>query len=83
MKGETKKQSTNAAESVIGKQLIQQEQTLSVDVMYVEGIPSLIGLASPLDLTMAVSLLGVDSLQGSRSANTIKNGILGFISTLA
>jgi hypothetical protein len=83
LKGKTKKHSTNAAETEIGKQLIQQEQTLSVDVMYVEGVPSLIGLASPLDLTMAVSLLGVDSLQGSRSASTIKDGILGFISTLA
>ena len=45
--------------------------------MFVEGIPSLIGL------TMAVSLLTLDSLKGSRSAVAIKKGILGFIATLA
>ena len=48
-----------------------------------EGVPSLIGLATPLDLTMAVSLLTLDSLKGSRSASAIKKGILGFVSTLA
>ena len=51
--------------------------------MYVEGIPSLIGLATPLDLMMAVSLLTLDSIHGSRSASIIRDGILGFISTLA
>lgn len=51
--------------------------------MFVEGIPSLIGLATPLDLTMAVSLLTLNSLKGSRSASVIKKGILGFIATLA
>ena len=48
-----------------------------------EGIPSLIGLATPLDLTMAVSLLTLDSIHGSRGASVIRDGILGFISTLA
>ena len=83
LKGKTKKRVTYAADTEIGKQLVQQEQILAVDIMYVEGIPSLIGLASPLDLTMAVSLLAFDSIYGSRSAGVVKEGILGFISTLA
>jgi hypothetical protein len=49
--------------------------------MYVEGIPSLIGLA--LDLTMAVSLLVLDSTRGSRSVSILRDGILSFISMLA
>lgn len=66
LKGKTKKQATNVPDSEIGRRIIQKKQTLSVDVMFVEGIPSLIGLATPLDLTMLVSLLTADSLQGSR-----------------
>lgn len=83
LKGKSKKRPTNIAELNISRQLVQQEQILSVDVMYVEGIPSLIGLATPLDLTMAVSLLTLGSIHGSRAAGIIKHGIFGFVSTLA
>ena len=83
MKGKMKKQASRIADINIGTQLIQQEQILSVDIMYVEGIPSLIGLATPLDLTMAVSLLALDSNRGSRSVGIIRDGILSFISMLA
>ena len=83
LKGKTEKRTTFAADITIGPKLVQQEQILSVDFMFVEGIPSLIGLTTPLDLTMAVSLLTLESLMGSRSASTTKKGILGFIATLA
>ena len=83
LKGKTKKRATNVADTNIDKLLVQQEQILSVDILYVEGVPSLIGLASPLDLTMAVSLFALNSMQGPRSASVIKNGIMGFVSTLA
>ena len=83
MKGRTKKRATNVADIEITRQLVQQEQILSVDIMYVEGIPSLIGLATPLDLTMAVSLLALDSISGSRSVSFIRDGILGFVSMLS
>ena len=73
LKGTTKKQSSKIADIHISKLTLQQEQILSVDVIYVEGVPSLIGLATPLDLTVAVSLL---------STSIIRDGILGFISTL-
>ena len=83
LKGKTKKLSSKIADTHISKPTLQQEQILSVDVMYVEGVPSLIGLATPLDLTMAVSLLSLDSTHGSRSTSIIRDGILGFISTLS
>ena len=51
--------------------------------MFVDGVPSLIGFATPLDLTMAVTLSSYDSAQGPRSAIVIKKGIDGFVSTLA
>ena len=82
-KGKSKKYTTKVAEIDITRRLIQQEQILSVDIIYVEGIPSLIGLATPLDLTITVSLLTLDSIHGSRSTSIIRDGILGFISILA
>ena len=83
LKGKTVKHASKIPDIAIGKILVQQEQILSVDIMYVEGLPSLIGLASPLGLTMAVSLMSFDTLQSSRSAAVVKNGIDSFISTLA
>ena len=52
LKGKTK-QSSKIADIHISKPTLQQEQIVSVEVMYAEGVPSLIGLATPLDLTMA------------------------------
>ena len=46
MKGKTKKRPTAAADMTIGSQLIQQERILSIDIMFVDGTQSLIGLAS-------------------------------------
>ena len=83
IKGKTTKTTTKVADITIGSAVVQQEQILSVDIMYVEGVASLIGLATPLELTMAVSLLSFDTLQSSRSAAVVKKGLDGFISTLA
>lgn len=74
---------TTIADSSIGAARVQVEQVLSVDVMFFEGVPSLVGLATPLDLTMAVTLLAFDSVQGPRSAVVVKKGIEGFVATLA
>ena len=59
LKGKTTKRATKVADISIGA-AVEQQQILSVDIMYVEGVASLIGLATPLDLTMAVSLLSFD-----------------------
>lgn len=56
LKGKTKKTASTIADLTIGAATIQAEQILSVDIMFVEGVPSLIGLATPLDLTMATTL---------------------------
>ena len=83
LKGKTTKKATTVADITVGAAIVQQEQVLSVDIMFVDGIASLIGLAIPLDLTMAVSLLSFDTLQSSRSAVAVKKGLEGFISTLS
>lgn len=82
MKGKTKKRVSISADISVGSATVQAEQVLSIDVMFVEGVPSLIGLATPLDLTMAVTLSAFDSTQGPRWAVVEKKVIEGFIATL-
>lgn len=73
---------TRPADATIGARLVQV-QTLQVDVMIVEGVPSLIGFTLPLDLILCKSLHDFDSNKPSRAASTIKDGIDGLVLTLA
>ena len=61
---------------------MQVEQTLAIDVMFVEGVPTPVGVSSPLDLTLAVSLTSLDTSESSRSASVIKKAIVDTVSTL-
>lgn len=54
LKGKTTKKATTVADITVGAAIVQQEQVLSVDIMFVDGVASLIGLATPLETTMAV-----------------------------
>ena len=66
LKGKTVKRATIPSDSTMGLVIAQVEQTLSIDVMFIEGVPSLVGVASPLDLTLAVSLTALDTSRASR-----------------
>ena len=66
----------------IGRTIVQTEQILAVDIMFVEGVPSLIGVSTPLDLTLAVSLTSFETSKASRAAHVIKKGMMEIISTL-
>ena len=82
LKGKTTKKTTRPADLTIGKAIVQTEQILAVDVMFVDGVPSLIGVATPLDLTLAVSLTSFDTSRSSRSTSVIKKALVEIISTL-
>ena len=56
---------------LVGAAIKQHEQILLVDVMFIDGIPSLIGLATPLALTLSKSLLEFDSSKMSRSVSSL------------
>ena len=83
IKGKTHKKPSAVADITLGTPIAHREQVLSVDIMFVEGVPSLIGLVFPLDLTLCKSLLEFDSLRPSRSAASVKLAIDSFIYTLA
>ena len=82
LKGKTVKKPTVPGDSTTGLIIVQEEQTLAIDVMFVEGVPSLVGVSSPLDLTLAVSLTSLDTSKSTRCASVIKKGIMDMVSTL-
>ena len=81
--GKTVKKATMAANLVVKQRLVQQEQVLAIDIMYVDKIATLIGISTPLGLTIATSLNSVDINKPSRSAATVKKAITYFLGVLA
>ena len=51
LKGKTVKRAAIPGDNTMGPVIVQVEQTLAIDVMFIEGVPSLVGVSSPLDLT--------------------------------
>jgi hypothetical protein len=82
MKGNTKKQTTPAADVSVSPAAVQQEQVLSVDVMFIQKIAVLVGVSTPLDLTLATCLSSYDTLRPSRAAEVVKKGLLYFLGVL-
>lgn len=82
LKGKTTKKATRQADITVGKSIVQTEQILAVDIMFVDGVPSLIGVSTPLDLTLAVSLTSFETSKASRAAAVIKKGLVEMVSTL-
>jgi hypothetical protein len=57
MRGKTKKRLSPVADITVKPVIVQQQQVLSIDIMFIEKIPFLIGVATPLDLTVASNRL--------------------------
>jgi hypothetical protein len=83
MRGKSVRKQTVAADLSVKPTIVQQQQVLAIDIMFVDKLAFLIGVATPLDLTIATSLLSVDILKPSRAAAVVKKGILYFIGVLA
>jgi hypothetical protein len=45
----------------VKRSLVQLRQVLAIDLMFIEKSPFLIGVATPLDLTMVTSLTSLDT----------------------
>ena len=83
LQGKTTKKASPVADVSIQGKVVQQQQILSVDIMFVDKIPFLVGVATPLDLTIVTSLLTLDILRPSRAAEVVKRGITYFLAVLA
>jgi hypothetical protein len=78
----TKKQATPAADVNISPAAVQQDQVLSVDVMFIQKTAVLVGVSTPLDLTLATSLYSFHTLRLSRAAEAVKKVLLYFVGVL-
>ena len=79
LKGKTTKKETAVADITVNKKIVQQDQVLAIDIMFIDKIATLIGLATPLGLTIAYSLNNLDMTKAARAAVNIKKGIDHFI----
>ena len=83
LKGKTKRRTTPEADISVSSSLVQQQQVLAVDIMFIDKLPFLIGVATPLDLTLATSLVSLDMNKPSRAASVVREAILHFFGVLA
>ena len=70
--GKTHKKPSPVADISLTPALAQQQQVLSVDMMYLETTAILIAVSTPLDMTLAVSLIRLDTAKTSRAAAVVK-----------
>ena len=82
MRGKTHKKPSPVADISLTPASAQQQQVLSVDIMYLETTAILIAVATPLDMTLAVSLIRLDSAKTSRAAAVVKPALNEMISVL-
>ena len=82
MKGKTKKQASPIPDITVSPTMVQKEQVLSVDIMFVKKLAILVGVCTPLDLTLATSLTTIDMLKPSRAAEAVRKGINYFLGVM-
>lgn len=79
MKGQTSKRATPVADLVVSTKIVQKDQVLSIDIMFIDKIAVLIGVATPLGLNIAYSLANIASKKSSRAAAEVRKGITHFL----
>ena len=83
LKGKTTKRATAVADITVSTKILQRDQVLSIDIMYLDKLAILVGVATPLGLTIAYSLNTADLKKPARTAAQVKLGISHFIGVLA
>jgi hypothetical protein len=79
----TKKRATAVADMSVRAPLVQKQQLLSVNIMFLESVPSLIAVATSFDLVLAVSLKTTYMDRAQRTAAAIKAGLDNMVRTMA
>jgi hypothetical protein len=69
-------------DATIGVPVIQQQQTLVVDIMFIEQVSTLVIVDYPLDLTLGVTLDRTTTVKASRAAEHVKVCLDIILSTL-
>ena len=82
IKGKSTKPVSAIADPSEARTAEPQAQALHIDIMFVEGLPFLIGVALPLDLTLVYELKNFDGDKTSRTAPVVQLGLESFRSAL-
>ena len=83
IKGKTVKRATAIADITVSTKLIQRDQVLSIDIMFIDKLAIVVGASTPLGLTIAYSLNSTDLKKPARTAAQAKIGINYFVAVLA
>ena len=83
LKGKTTKRATAVSDITVSTKIFQRDQVSSIDVMFIEKLAILVGVATPLGLTIAYSLNTADLKKPARTAGQVKIGINHFLGVLA
>ena len=62
--------------------VVQKQQVLAVDILYIDNTAVLVGVSTPLDLTLCSSLIRLDISKPSRAAPVVKVALDDMICTL-
>ena len=68
LKGKQTKAKSMVPDTTLGVPIVQQQQTLVVDIMFIDQVSTLVAVAYPLDLTLGVTLDRTISGKASRAA---------------
>jgi hypothetical protein len=82
LRGKTTKAKSMIPDSTLGVPIVQQQQTLVVDIMFIDQVSTLVAISYPLDLTLAVTLDRTLLGKASRAAEPVKKALEVILSTL-
>ena len=82
LKGKTTKRATAPACISVKAKIVQKDQVLAIGIMFIDKIAILIGVATPLGLTIAYSLNNVVIKKSSRAAEHVRKGIAHFLARI-
>ena len=82
LKGKTHKMSSLVGDISLRPLVVQQQQVLSVDVIFIDNTAVLTGISTLLDLTLASSLIRLDLSKPSRVAPIVKGALEDMSCTL-
>ena len=82
IKGKTTKRKSQPAMLTLTPTVVQQQQILSIDIMFVEQVALLVAVSHPLDLTLGVILENADIGKPSRCAESVKKCLDTIVATL-
>ena len=76
IKGKSVKRATAIADITVSTKLLQRDQVLSIDIMFIDKLAILVGVSTPLGLTIVYSLNTADLTKPARTAPQVKIAVL-------